>query len=120
MTCHHGRRWSAADAYLRPALDRPNLTVRTGALATKITLDGSRAAGVTYLRDGQERAAHADREILLCGGSINSPQLLLLSGIGDPDELHDVGIDVRVPCRGRTEPARPFDGSRRVGHPQLH
>ncbi|MCX4418326.1 GMC family oxidoreductase [Streptomyces mirabilis] len=100
VTCHHGRRWSAADAYLRPALDRPNLTVRTGALATKITLDRSRAAGVTYLRDGQERSAHADREILLCGGSINSPQLLLLSGIGDPDELHDVGIDVCVPLPG--------------------
>ncbi|MFE2568543.1 GMC family oxidoreductase N-terminal domain-containing protein [Streptomyces mirabilis] len=66
VTCHHGRRWSAADAYLRPALDRPNLTVRTGAMATKITLDGSRAAGVTYLRDGQERTAHADGEILLC------------------------------------------------------
>ncbi|ANP50481.1 choline dehydrogenase-like flavoprotein [Streptomyces griseochromogenes] len=100
VTCHHGRRWSTADAYLRPALGRPNLTVRTSAMATKITLDGSRAAGVTYLRDGQERPAHADREILLCGGTINSPQLLLLSGIGDPDELHDVGINVRVPLPG--------------------
>ncbi|MGW8400681.1 GMC family oxidoreductase, partial [Streptomyces lydicus] len=89
-----------ADAYLRPALDRPNLTVQTSALATKITLDESRATGVTYLQDGQERTAHADREILLCGGSINSPQLLLLSGIGDPDELHDVGIDARVPLPG--------------------
>ncbi|MFD3590550.1 GMC family oxidoreductase [Streptomyces sp. NPDC058683] len=100
VTCRHGRRWSAADAYLRPALDRPNLTVRTGAMATGITLDGSRAVGVTYLRDGQERVVHADREILLCGGSVNSPQLLLLSGIGDPGELHDVGIDVRVPLPG--------------------
>ncbi|MGY4926616.1 GMC family oxidoreductase [Streptomyces sp. 900105755] len=100
VTCHHGRRWSTADAYLRPALGRPNLTVRTGALATGITFDGSRAVGVTHLQDGQERTAHADGEILLCGGSVNSPQLLLLSGIGDPGELRDVGIDVRIPLPG--------------------
>ncbi|MFD7876211.1 GMC family oxidoreductase [Streptomyces sp. NPDC059766] len=100
VTCHHGRRWSTADAYLHPALGRPNLTVRTNTLATGIALDGSRAVGVTYLRDGQERTAHADREILLCGGSINSPQLLLLSGIGDPGELHDAGIDVRIALPG--------------------
>ncbi|MEU9346719.1 GMC family oxidoreductase N-terminal domain-containing protein [Streptomyces sp. NPDC048278] len=100
VTCHHGRRWSTADAYLRPALGRPNLTVRTGALATRITLDGPHATGITYLHDGQERTAHADREVLLSGGSVNSPQLLLLSGIGDPAELHEVGIDVRVPLPG--------------------
>ncbi|MEV6837250.1 GMC family oxidoreductase N-terminal domain-containing protein [Streptomyces sp. NPDC051133] len=100
VTCHHGRRWSAADAFLRPALGRPNLTVRTGATATRITIDGPRASGVTYLLDGQERAARAAGEILLCGGAVNSPQLLLLSGIGDPRELHDVGVDVRVPLPG--------------------
>ncbi|MER7676332.1 GMC family oxidoreductase N-terminal domain-containing protein [Streptomyces sp. NPDC096934] len=100
VTCHHGRRWSTADAYLRPALDRPNLTVRCGATATRIALAGSRAVGVTYLRAGQEREARADREILLCGGSVNSPQLLLLSGIGDPDELRGVGADVRVSLPG--------------------
>ncbi|MEU0036362.1 GMC family oxidoreductase N-terminal domain-containing protein [Streptomyces sp. NPDC006333] len=100
VTCHHGRRWSAADAYLRPALGRPNLTVRIDALATGIVFDGSRAAGVTYLLDGQERVAHADMETLLCGGSVNSPQLLMLSGMGDPDELHDVGIAVRVALPG--------------------
>ncbi|MFJ4585459.1 GMC family oxidoreductase [Streptomyces echinatus] len=100
VTCHHGRRWSAADAYLRPALERPNLTVRTGATATRIILDGSRAVGITYLWDGQQRAVHADTEVLLCGGAINSPQLLLLSGIGDPDELHGMGVEVRVPLPG--------------------
>ncbi|MDX3853641.1 GMC family oxidoreductase [Streptomyces sp. AK02-01A] len=100
VTCHDGRRWSAADAYLRPALDRPNLTVRTGAMATGITLSGSRATGVTYLLDGAERMAHADLEVLVCGGSVNSPQLLLLSGMGDPGELRDLGIDVHVPLAG--------------------
>ncbi|MEV7319549.1 GMC family oxidoreductase N-terminal domain-containing protein [Streptomyces sp. NPDC093970] len=100
VTCRNGRRWSAADAYLRPALGRPNLTVRTGAVATGITLDGSRAAAVTYLQDGRRLRVHADREILLCGGSVNSPQLLLLSGIGDPGELHDVGIRTRVALPG--------------------
>ncbi|MFD1271624.1 GMC family oxidoreductase N-terminal domain-containing protein [Streptomyces kaempferi] len=73
MTCRHGRRCSAADAYLRPALGRPNLTVRVDALATGITCVGSRATGVTYLVDGQERVAHADMETLLCGGAVNSP-----------------------------------------------
>ncbi|MFD8419353.1 GMC family oxidoreductase [Streptomyces sp. NPDC059466] len=100
VTCRRGRRWSTADAYLRPALGRPNLTVRVDALATGITFDGSRATGVTYLLDGQERSAHADMETLLCGGAVNSPQLLLLSGLGDPGELRDTGTDVRVPLPG--------------------
>ncbi|MFC5199899.1 GMC family oxidoreductase [Streptomyces kaempferi] len=100
VTCRHGRRCSAADAYLRPALGRPNLTVRVDALATGITCVGSRATGVTYLVDGQERVAHADMETLLCGGAVNSPQLLLLSGMGDPGELRDAGMDVRVPLPG--------------------
>ncbi|MER7693583.1 GMC family oxidoreductase N-terminal domain-containing protein [Streptomyces sp. NPDC097610] len=93
--------------------------------ATKITLEGSRAAGVTYLQDGQERVAHADREIPLCGGSINSPQLLLLSGIGDPGEPHYAGIAQlrrgrRVPQRhGRQHASgRPAGGRGHGAHSQ--
>ncbi|WP_280385981.1 GMC family oxidoreductase [Nocardia wallacei] len=94
VTHRHGRRWSTADAYLRPALQRPNLTVRTEALATRVVFDGTRAIGVTYLRDGREHTVFADAEVLLCGGAVNSPQLLLLSGVGPAAHLREFGIDV--------------------------
>ncbi len=94
VTCHRGKRWSAADAYLRPALTRSNLVVRTGALTTRVLLDGTRATGVEYQHLGQTRVVHADREVLLSGGAINSPQLLLLSGIGPAAHLRELGIDV--------------------------
>jgi choline dehydrogenase len=94
MTVHEGRRWSAADAYLKPAMERPNLSVRTRSLATQVLFQGRRAAGVRYRRDGIERIALAEREIILCGGPINSPQLLKLSGIGPGAELADFGIPV--------------------------
>src|SRR3954463_8191003 len=94
VTQKRGRRWSAADAYLKPALDRPNLTVRTGAQATRVLVDGGRATGVEYLKGGRRQVAHADREVVLSGGAINSPQLLLLSGIGPADHLGSVGVDV--------------------------
>ena len=100
VTCRKGRRWSAADAYLRPAMNRPNLTVRTDAHATKVLLSGGRATGVSYLDSDGERTAHADAEVLLCGGAVNSPQLLMLSGIGPAEHLREHGIDVAVALPG--------------------
>ena len=100
MTVRDGRRCSAADAYLQPALGRKNLTVEVGSLATKLLFEGNRVAGVEYIRNGRTMTARANREIILCGGVINSPQLLMLSGIGDPDELRAHGIAVKVPLRG--------------------
>jgi choline dehydrogenase len=89
VTQRNGRRWSAADAYLRPASKRPNLTVLTGAHAKKVTFDGDRATGVEY---GSTRVT-ARREVILSAGAIGSPQLLMLSGIGDGDHLDAVGIE---------------------------
>ena len=103
MTSKDGRRCSAADAYLRPALERNNLTVETGALTTRIIFDGRRVSGVEYIKNGETLAAHAAREVILCGGVINSPQLLMLSGIGDPQELaqHDIAVKVALPGVGK-------------------
>src|SRR5579863_4193892 len=81
QTIRDGRRCSAAVAYLRPALARPGLSVVTGALASRIVFDGRRAAGIEYLKGGETRVAQAEREVILAGGVINSPQLLMLSGI---------------------------------------
>ena len=94
VTCHNGVRWSTADAYLRPALDRPNLTVRTGAQATRVLFDGTQATGVAYVQDGIEVTVRAQAEVLLSGGVINSPQLLMLSGVGAADQLRRLGIGV--------------------------
>jgi choline dehydrogenase len=94
MTVDDGVRASTAHAYLRPALRRPNLKVRTRALATRILLEGRRAAGVSYRHGASERAVRARREVLVCGGSIASPQLLKLSGIGPGAELAAHGIAV--------------------------
>ncbi|MEU9338257.1 GMC family oxidoreductase N-terminal domain-containing protein [Streptomyces sp. NPDC048290] len=96
LTQRRGRRWSTADAYLRPALNRPNLTVRTGALVTRVLLDAGRATGVAYRSGGTEHQAHATAEVILCAGAIRSPHLLMLSGIGDPDALRAHGIPVLV------------------------
>jgi choline dehydrogenase len=95
-----GRRWSAADAYLRPAMRRSNLTVETDAMATRIVVEGGRAVGVRYLRRGVEHEARTQGEVILCGGSINSPQLLMLSGIGPAGHLREHGIDVVVDAPG--------------------
>ncbi|MEV5837805.1 GMC family oxidoreductase N-terminal domain-containing protein [Nocardia sp. NPDC052112] len=94
VNCHNGRRWSCADAYLRPAMQRPNLVVRVGAQVTRVLLDGNRAKGVAYVEHGIEQTTRAECEVLLSGGVINSPQLLLLSGIGPPDQLRAQDIDV--------------------------
>jgi 4-pyridoxate dehydrogenase len=103
MTVRDGRRCSAADAYLRPALARKNLTVEINALVTRIIFDGRRATGVDYVINGETVTARAEREVILCGGVINSPQLLMLSGIGDPDELraHDIAVRAALPGVGK-------------------
>jgi choline dehydrogenase len=100
VNCHQGWRWSGADGYLRPALGRPNLTVQVNAHATKILLDGTRATGVAYVHDGAEATAYAGAEVILCGGTINSPQLLLLSGIGPANQLRALGIAVKADLPG--------------------
>ncbi|TFV60500.1 UNVERIFIED_ORG: choline dehydrogenase [Bacillus sp. AZ43] len=94
VTQRRGRRWSSADAYLHPAERRPNLTVRTGALTTRVLVSGGRATGVEYRAGGRVHTAHATREVVLSGGAVNSPQLLMLSGIGPADHLREVGVDV--------------------------
>ncbi|MFD9407186.1 choline dehydrogenase [Streptomyces sp. NPDC059989] len=93
-TIHRGRRLSAARAYLHPAMKRPNLDVRTRCFVTRILFEGKRAVGVEYRRGrGAPRQVRA-REVILCGGAINSPQLLQLSGVGNADELRALGVDV--------------------------
>ena len=92
-TTHAGRRWSAATAYLRPAMGRANLTVATGAFTERILFEDATAAGVEYEHGGRTRRARATREVILCGGAINSPQILQVSGVGDADDLKALGID---------------------------
>jgi choline dehydrogenase len=94
MTVRDGVRSSTANAYLRPAMKRRNLNVVTHALATKIAFEGRRAISVHYRRRGGEHSVRARREVILCGGPINSPQLLKLSGVGPGAELSALGIDV--------------------------
>ena len=92
----NGRRWSAASAYLKPVLSRPNLTVETEALTQHILFENDRAIGVQYAHGRDEITVYAAREVILSGGVINSPQLLMLSGIGPADELGQLGIATRV------------------------
>jgi choline dehydrogenase len=94
MTVGGGRRCSAANAYLRPALERTNLAVRTHALATRILFDGRRAVGVRYRRGESLNDVLVRREVIVCAGPVNSPQLLKLSGVGPPAELAEHGINV--------------------------
>ena len=94
LTQKDGRRWSTASVFLRPALDRPNLTVVTHALACRVRVEERRAVGVEYVCRGRSALADASREVVLCGGSINSPQLLMLSGIGPAEHLQALGIRV--------------------------
>ena len=92
-TIHKGKRWSAASAYLKPAMGRKNLVVRTGVRVTKLDLEGKRAVAVRYIKGGNEIVVRARREIILASGPINSPQLLKLSGIGPAEELKANGIE---------------------------
>ncbi|MDQ2987651.1 MAG: GMC family oxidoreductase N-terminal domain-containing protein, partial [Pseudomonadota bacterium] len=102
-TIHNGRRVSAATAFLHPAMKRPNVHVRTHAHATEIVFEGKRATGVRYTKGGKGGVAaevRATREVILAGGTYNSPQLLQLSGVGSSDLLQSLGIDVRHALAG--------------------
>jgi choline dehydrogenase len=92
LTIDRGERASTYSAFLRPAMPRPNLTVETCAQAARIATEHGRAAAIEYRRDGKSATAYAAREIILCCGTYNSPQLLMLSGIGPADELRRIGI----------------------------
>jgi choline dehydrogenase len=100
LTTRRGRRCSTAVAYLRPARRRPNLRIETNAHATRITLDDRRATSITYRQRGVEQAATARREVILCAGALQSPQLLQLSGIGPPALLQPLGIPVHCALEG--------------------
>jgi choline dehydrogenase len=93
-----GERYSAADAYLKPAMSRDSLTVETGAHVRRLRFDGDgdRVTGVLYVQNGVTRIAEADAEVIVCAGAINSPRLLLLSGVGPADHLREHGIEVRA------------------------
>jgi len=94
VSIRNGRRWSSADAFLRPALRRHNLILQTRAWASKIRCDGRRAQGVEYLQEDKTQFAAAAREVIVCAGAVNSPQLLQLSGIGPAATLTALGIPV--------------------------
>jgi choline dehydrogenase-like flavoprotein len=96
LTQRNGMRCSAAVAYLHPALARPNLTLVPGALVTQILFEGERAVGIEIVRDGVGQSLRAEREVVLCAGSYNTPQLLMLSGIGPAEHLRELGLDVRL------------------------
>jgi len=105
----NGRRVSAARGYLHPAMKRPNLTVRTHAQATEIVLEGKRAVGVRYRkggRNGRPMEVRANKEVILCGGTVNSPQLLQVSGIGPAPLLQSLGIAVKHALPGVGENLR--------------
>jgi choline dehydrogenase-like flavoprotein len=94
MTARLGRRSSAALAYLRPARGRPNLHVRTGHRVLRVLVERGRAIGVEVAKDGRVSTIRASREVILCAGAINTPRLMLLSGMGPPDHLQSVGVSV--------------------------
>ena len=101
LTARNGRRCSSAVAFLNPVKKRPNLQIVTHALAQNIEFDGTRATGVTYLdRSGRAHTVKANKEIVLSGGAINSPQLLMLSGIGEAEQLAEHGIEVKQNLKG--------------------
>ena len=100
MTVKDGVRWSTANAYLRPALSRKNLSLETHARVMRLVFEGRRAVGVVYRQGTQEFTARARREVILSGGPINSPQLLKLSGIGPAQELQEPGISVLADRQG--------------------
>lgn len=93
MTTKDGWRWSTANAYLRPAMKRGNLTICTRTYTRRVLLSGGRATGVEIERKGAAQTLHAEREVLVCAGAINSPQLLMLSGIGPAEHLREHGIE---------------------------
>ncbi|MGD0192733.1 MAG: choline dehydrogenase [Rhizomicrobium sp.] len=100
LTIRDGRRWSAAKAYLHPALQRPNLTVQSLAHVTRVLFEGNRAVGIEYVQKKETVTVRASREVVLCGGAVNTPQVLMLSGIGDADVLTRFEIPVRADLKG--------------------
>ena len=128
-TIRQGRRSSAAEAYLHPVRGRKNLSIRTNVLVMRLVFDKLKAIGIEYAERGARRTAFAEREIIVAGGAINTPQLLMLSGIGDPQELRSFDIGVVAPLKGvgknlqdhlsvvveyeRREPG-PFHGQMRI------
>jgi len=100
MTIHNGRRWSAASAYLTPVIARPNLTVESNAQVSRILFEGRRTTGVEFVQNKEKKQARASREVILSGGAVNTPQVLLLSGIGDGDVLNRFDIPVVQDLKG--------------------
>jgi len=100
MTIRNGRRCSTASAYLRPAARRRNLEIKVQSLATRVLFDGHRAVGIEFVQNGSRQVAHARQEVILAGGVINTPQLLMLSGVGDAAELKALDIPVKVGLNG--------------------
>jgi choline dehydrogenase len=100
MTVKDGKRWSSAQAFLHPAMSRPNLKVVTGALTERVLTSGNRAEGVAFTAGGERRSVRAEREVILSAGSIGSPHLLLLSGIGPADQLQAKGVGVVLDLPG--------------------
>jgi choline dehydrogenase len=100
VTIANGQRNSTASAYLKPAKKRSNLHIETDAHVHRVLFDSKRANGIAYDVRGERREARAAREVILCGGAYGSPQMLELSGIGDPQRLGELGIDVRHPLHG--------------------
>ena len=113
FTVNRGRRHSSADAFLAPARARSNLTIETGATATRILFDGDRASGVEYLRAGQPCRAETSGEVILAGGAYHSPHLLMLSGIGDAAALrsHGIGVVADRPAVGQDLQDHPMVGA---------
>ncbi|HSZ74908.1 MAG TPA: choline dehydrogenase [Rhizomicrobium sp.] len=100
LTIHNGKRWSAASAYLRPALTRKNLTIESHAHVTRIMFEGTHAVGVEFVQKKQTQKVRATREVILSGGAVNSPQTLLLSGVGPADTLKKFDIPVVIDLKG--------------------
>jgi len=100
VTQRNGQRWSVVDGYLTPAMARNNLTVLTGSQVLRIELDGNRCTGVTYERKGKHETVMAACEVILCAGAIQNPQILELSGMGNPDVLKKVGITPKIELVG--------------------
>jgi choline dehydrogenase len=111
VTGHDGSRWSSADAFLRPALERDNVELVTEALVHRVVIEDGRATGVEYSHAGEVVTALADREVILSAGAYNSPQLLMLSGIGPKEHLQEVGIETLVDS--------PQVGQNLQDHPQV-
>jgi choline dehydrogenase len=112
FTIRQGKRSSVADGYLHPAESRPNLTIWTDTLVTRVLFEGTHAVGIAYLKkDGVEKQVRANKEVILSGGAINSPQLLMLSGVGPADQLQALDIPMVADV--------PGVGSNLQDHPRL-